>query len=181
MATKQSSKPQTLRGILFVALLIVVAGGLGLFYLGLNEVRQYATEVNHSIADAEASNLQVQQLQSLRSQLSQSEALITKANQMFATNESYQNQAITDTRNYANAAGLSIAKISFSDAVAGVSPTMTVSLKAPVSYTKMIRFLDGIEGNIPKMQVSNIGLSHVNGGNTDSVTVDDIKITIATR
>lgn len=178
---KKSFKPQSLRTILFILLTVVIVGGLGLFYLGLSEIRNYAVEVNHTIADAEASKLQVQQLQALKSQLAQSEELIATANQTSATADSYQNQAIVDTRNYANASGLSIAKISFDDIVAGVNPTMTVSLKAPVSYSKLIKFLDGIEGNVPKMQVSNIGLNHVSSGGTDSVVVDDIKITIATR
>jgi Tfp pilus assembly protein PilO len=178
---KQTFKPQALRTVLFVTFVIVIVGGLGLFYLGLSEVRKFAVEVNHSIADAAASNVQVQALQGLKSQLAQSEALIAKANQMFATPASYQNQAIADTRNYAIASGLTIEKISFDDVIAGSSPTMTVGLKAPVSYSKLIRFLDGIEGNVPKMQVSNIGINHVNGGGADSVAVDDIKITIATR
>jgi len=177
----QAFKPQSLRAVLVVVLIIVIAGGLGLFYLGLNEVRTFAIEVNHSVADAEASNGQVQALQRLKGQLAQSETLIGKANQMFATPANYQNQAITDTRNYAAASGLSIAKIDFEPLVPGVNPTMTVSLKAPVSYNKLIHFLDNIEGNIPKMQVSSIGISHVNGGRSDSVTVDDIKIMIATR
>jgi len=178
---KQTFKPQSLRAVLLVTLVFVIAGGLGLFYLGLNEVRMFAVEVNHSIADAEASNGQVQALQGLKGQLTQSEALIAKANQMFATPANYQNQAISDTRNYAAASGVSIAKIDFGDVTPGVNPTMTVSLKAPVSYTKLIQFLDNIEGNIPKMQVSSIGISHVGGGRSDSVTVDDIKIMIATR
>ena len=178
---KQAFKPQSLRAVLLVVLVLVLAGGLGLFYLGLNEVRTFAVEVNHSIADAEASNGQVQALQSLRGQSTQSEALIAKANQMFATPENYQNQAITDTRNYAAAAGISIAKVDFDTVVAGVNPTMTVSLKAPVPYAKLIQFLDNIESNIPKMQVSSIGITHVGGGNAGSVAVDDIKIMIATR
>jgi len=177
----QTLKPQSLRAVLVFVLIIVIAGGLGLFYLGLNEIRTFAVEVNHSVADAEASNGQVQALQTLKGQLAQSEALIAKANQMFATPASYQNQAITDTRNYAAATGISIAKIDFEPVVPGINPTMTVSLKAPVSYKKLLQFLDNIEGNIPKMQVSSIGISHVNGGRSDSITVDDIKIMIATR
>ena len=177
----QTLKPQSLRAVLVFVLIMVIAGGLGLFYLGLNEIRTFAVEVNHSVADAEASNGQVQALQTLKGQLAQSEALIAKANQMFATPASYQNQAITDTRNYAAAAGISIAKVDFEPIVPGINPTMTVSLKAPVSYKKLLQFLDNIEGNIPKMQVSSIGISHVNGGRSDSVTVDDIKIMIATR
>jgi len=174
-------KPQTLRAVLCVTLVIIIAGGLGLFYLGLNEVRKFAVEVNHSVTDAEASRVQVQALQGLKGQLAQSETLIAKANQMFATPDNYQNQAIADTRNYAAASGIAIAKISFDESIAGSNPTLSVSLRAPVPYDKLIQFLDGIEGNIPKMQVSKVGLNHVNGGNANSVAVDDIKITIATR
>ncbi|MES2630572.1 MAG: GspMb/PilO family protein [Patescibacteria group bacterium] len=174
-------KPQTLRGILIFLLAVVVIGGAGLFYLGLGEVRKFAVEVNHSIADAEASGGQFDSLQALKQQLSQSEALIAKANQMFATPDTYQTQAITDISTYATAAGLTVTKTSFDEQVDGASRTMTVSLRSPVSYSKLIQFLDGIESNIPKMQVSNIAVSHVAGGGADLVAVDDIKIMIATR
>jgi len=174
-------KPQTLRAVLVLLLVVVIAGGAGIFYLGLNEVRTFAIEVNHTVANAEASGGDVKKLQALKGQLSQSEALIAKANQMFATPENYQTQAITDIRNYANSAGVSIASTSFDTPEAGINPTMTVGLKAPVSYKNLIKFLDGVEGNIPKMQVASISINHVAGGNSDSVSVNDIKIMIATR
>lgn len=177
----QALKPQALRGVLVIVLVLIIATGAGLFYLGLNEIRLFSTEVNHTVADAEASGTQVQSLQALKSQLTESEALIAKADKMFATQGNYQNQAIIDIRNYAKAAGLTVTKTNFDAEVPGVNPSLTVSLRSPVSYSKFIQFLDGLEGNIPKMQVSNIGVGHVNGGDADSVSIDDIKITIATR
>lgn len=180
MGTK-SFKPQTLRGILFVILALIIIGGVGLFYLGLGEIRKYAIEVNHTVADAEASGGQVQALQNLKGQISQSEALINKANQMFATPSNYQTQAINDIRTYAATSGVKITKTSFDDTTDGTTRTMIVSLQSPTSYTGLIKFLDGIEGNIPKMQVSNIGLGHVPGGGADVVNVEDIKITITVR
>lgn len=181
MAPKKSFTPQSLRTILFVALSLIILGGAGLFYLGLEDIRNYAVEVNHTVADAKASGTQVQELQSLKSQLTQSEQLITKANQMFATPANYQSQAISDLQKYAAISGVSITKTSFDADAAGPTRTMTVSLRSPVSYTGLIRFLDGIEGNLPKMQVSSINLSHVNGRGADVVNVDDIKLTIAVR
>lgn len=181
MATKQALKPQALRSTLVVVLILIIAGGAGLFYLGLNEIRTFATEVNLTVADADASGTQVQSLQKLKAQLAQSDTLIAKANQMFATPASYQDQAITDVQNYARAAGLSVAKTSIEEATPGTNPAVIVSFKTPVTYSKLIKFLNGIEGNMPKMQVSSIGLNHVNGGGADSVKVDDIKITIAVR
>jgi len=180
MATK-AFKPQALRGFLIFLLGVVIIGGAGIFYLGLAEVRKFATEVNHSIADAEASGGQVDALQALRRQLAQSETLIAKADQMFATPDNYQTQALTDIRAYANTAGVSITKTSFDDQAAESGRIMTVSLQSPVSYPKLIQFLDGIESNVPKMQVSNIDLGHVPGGGASTVAVSDIKIMIATR
>jgi Tfp pilus assembly protein PilO len=177
---KQPFNPQALRGLLVVVLIVIMSGGAGLFYIGLNQIREYALEVNHAAADATASNDQVQSLQALKGQLAQSQELIAKANQMFATPGNYQSQANTDIHTYANAAGLTVTKTSFEE-VPGADPIMTVSLKAPVSYSKLIHFLDGVEGNIPKMQVSAISINHVVNGNADSVAVDDIKLMIATR
>ncbi len=181
MAPKKTFKPQSLRTILFVALLLIIVGGGGLFYLGIEDIRTYAIEVNHAVADAKASGTQVQELQALKGQLTQSEQLIGKAGQMFATPANYQSQAIGDLRNYAAASGVSITKTSFEPEVPGPTRTMTVSLQTPVSYTGLIKFLDGIEGNIPKMQISNISLSHVAGRGADVVNVEDIKLTIAVR
>ena len=177
----KSFSPQALRGILIALLIIVVAGGAGLFYLGTEEVRKFVVEVNHATADAEASRGQVKALQTLKNQLSQSESLIAKADQMFATPENYQSQAITDIRNYATSTGLIITKTSFDEQTTDSSRTMTVSLQSPVSYAKLIQFLDGIEGNIPKMQVSNINVGHVTSGGASMVSVQDIKITVSTR
>jgi len=170
--------PQTLRGALLILLIAAISGSAGLFYLGLNDLRTFALEVNHSIADANASGTQVQSLQKLKGQLSESEALIAKANQMFATPTNYQSVALTDINNYASAAGLTIAKTSFDETTLG---TMTVGLKAPVSYNKLIQFMSSLEGNIPKMHVSDITVEHIKGGTSDSVMVSDIKIMIAIR
>jgi hypothetical protein len=177
----QSFKPQTLRAVLIILLVLVLSCGAGVFYLGLQKVDGIALEVNHSIADAEASKLRIDKLQVLKNQLSQSDALIAKANQVFASPDNYQSQAITDVQKYAQASGVSITKTEFSAPVAGTNPTMTVSIASPVSYDDLIQFLNSVESNIPKMQVTNIGINHINGNNAGLVTVNDIKIMIATR
>lgn len=178
---KKMFKPQTLRAILYVLFTIIVLGGGGLFYLGLEELKKYAVEVNHTVADAEASGNQVQALQSLKGQLSQSQSLIDKADQMFATPTNYQAQTISDIRNYAAKSGVVVSRTGFEDQTEGPTRTVTVNLRSPVSYGRLIQFLDGIEGNIPKMQVSNISLGHVGANGGDVVNVDEIKIKIAVR
>lgn len=181
MATSKSFKPQTLRGILYFVLSIIIIGGAGLFYLGLQDIKEYATQVNHTIEDAEASQTQVQALQGLKGQIAQSEQLISKANQMFATPQNYQSQAIGDINAYASVSGVVVSQTSFDPDTPGPTRTMTISLQSPVSYTGLVRFLDSIEGNLPKMQVSDIRLSHAPGRGADVVNVEDIKLTIAVR
>lgn len=181
MKQKQQFSPAKLRTLLASALVLVTLGGGALFYYGLTTVREYAIKVNQSAVDAEASGQQIQGLQTLKAQLSQNTSLVSKANQIFATPESYQGQALNDVRRYADAAGLTIANTSFSDPSTGAAHAITVSFREPVSYAGLIAFLNNVEGNLPKLQVSALDLGYQDGGNADSVKVGEIKINIAVR
>lgn len=180
MASK-SSPSQSLRSILVVMLIIVLAGGAGVFYLAIEQVRTYAIEVNHTVADAEASGSQVSKLQNLRGELTESEASIAKANQMFATPATYQTQAIADVRTYAQANGITVTSTVFEPAPAGETPKLLVGLRSPVPYPSLLQFLDAIEGSVPKLQVATISVSTIPNGAAGAVTVNELKITIATR
>ena len=181
MKQKQPFGPSNLRTILAVLLVIIIAGGGAVFYFGLGMVREFAGEVNQSAVDAEASGAQISQLQTLRNQLSQSNSLVDKANQLFATPGNYQTQALRDVKNYANAAGLTIASTNFADPAQSGAYSMTVTFKNPVSYSKLIGFLNNIEGNLPKLQVSSIALGHADSSNPDFVQTGEIKIDISVR
>lgn len=180
MKAKKTFKPQNLRSLLVTMLVLIVIAGAGLFYLGLNFVREYAVEVNHRLLDAQASGQQIENLQSLKAQLSESNSLVEKANALFSTPANYQTQALTDIKNYADAAGVSIASTTFADAASGAY-AVTITLKQPVAYSKLVHFLDAVESNLPKMQVTSIVLGHVDGGGADSVKVGEIKIDISVR
>ncbi len=178
---KTHSKPKSLRALLTALLILIILGGAGLFYLGLNMVKEYSVEVNHRLIDAKASGDQIQQLQVLRSQLDQSESLITKADRLFASPSNYQPQTLNDLKNYANQTGLTIAATTFDDPAASGVYSVTVKLGTPVSYGSLVKFLKLVEGNLPKMQVLSINLAHQAGGAADAVDVGDIKIKISVR
>lgn len=178
MKPKKQFKPENLRTILALILAVVLLGGAGLFYVGLGMLRDYAVQVNQKLADADASGKQSEQLQTLKSQLSQSTTLVAKANQLFATPDTYRARALTDIKNYADAAGLSIDSTTFD---ATNVHTVTVTFTAPTSYSKLIAFLNNVESNLPKMQVSSISLQHANNGGSDSVKVGSIKIDVSVR
>lgn len=178
MKEKRSFKPQDLRSILSVLLALIIMAGAGAFYYGLNIVRDYSEEVNQRLVDAEASGNQLEDLQTLRRQLNQSDSLVQKADRLFATPSSYQSRALSDVRNYANDAGIEIARTEFGDS----NPhQLTVTFTSPTSYSGLIAFLNNIETNLPKMQVESIDLGHVNGGGADTVKVNEIKIDVSVR
>lgn len=178
MKPKKQFKPQNLRTILSFIFTIVLLAGAGAFYFGLGVLKDYSTEVNQRLVDADASGKQIEELQTLKSQLSQSTSLVGKANQLFATPDTYQARALSDIKNYADIAGLSLESTNFDSA----SPqTIIVKLGEPVTYGKLITFLTNVESNLPKLQVSSISLGHITGGASDSVKVGEIKIDISVR
>lgn len=182
MANQKKFKAQNLKSILTVVLVFVALGAGAAFYFGIENLRAYATEVDKRTQDATASSTQIDQLQRLKTEIAQNQSLIDRANTIFSTPDNYQSQALTDIKNHADQAGLSIASTQFgtSDSNAATR-TITIKLNAPVSYTKLITFFNGIENNIPIMQVSSATLTHVEAGNSDSVTVGDIEISMSVK
>lgn len=180
MKQKKQFRPSNLRTLLAVLIVLVTIGGGALFYYGLGIVRDYAVSVDQRALDAEASGRQIQELQLLKSQLDQSNSLVDKANQLFAAPGTYQSQALNDVRAYAAAAGMAISNTSFSDPSTGGEYAISVTFREPVTFSQLIAFLNNVEGNLPKLQVSAITLGYADGG-ADSVEVGEMKINIAVR
>ena len=173
--------PQKLRAFLGFLLILTVIGGGALFYFGIQTVKAYSISVNERLEDATASEKNLEQLQVLKNQLAQSEMLISKAEQLFSTPDTYQARALIDIQNYANQTGISINSRNFETPEGTNLHLLSLSLNNPTNYQSLIQFLTLIEGNIPKMQVYSIDLKHVAGGDANSVEVGDIKINISVR
>lgn len=179
---KKTFKAQDLRSLLGVLMVLIVLGGVGLFYMGLGMVRDYSVTVTHRLEDADASVQQIDQLQLLRNQLSESESLVNKADRLFATPGNYQSRTLTDLKNYAAKTGLEIGSTSYQHSSQTGLYTVTLSLgQTTVNYGKLIQFLSLIEGNLPKMQVASIQLDRASTGNPDDVEVGTIKINVSVR
>lgn len=177
---KQSSmKATSLRSLLLFLVVLVIGAIAAGFYYGLERVKQYAVEVSHTNADARAAEQQVGELQKLKTTLSNSEELVRKANQLFATESNYQTRAIQDVQRYASRADITITDTNFPDEQQGSgSHTLVIRIESPTSYTNFIRFLESIESNLPKMQVTGIT---VNRASEDTINVEDINIQVFTR
>lgn len=185
---KKSNKmsASALRNLLATTLVIVIIGTVVGFYFGLQIIRSYALEVTHAITDSHASGQSVGDLRKLQQELTAGQGLVTKADKIFSSPETYQTQALKDITKYADEAGVTISSIdSATSNGSSAAPTTNhaeiITLKSPVSYAKFLKFLDGIEGNLPKMQVTGITIARPTVPSGDMITTDKITITVATR
>jgi len=183
-------KATSTRNILAFLMFVVIAGAAAGFYFGLQTIKTYALDVSHTVSDANASGKNVEQLSELKQALADREPLVAKANSLFATEATYQSQVLKDLQKYASDAGITISNTSFdkqsaSDtapiASAVTSESVVVTVSSPVSYARLMKFLDELEGNLPKLQVTGISLSRPTNATGDLVVTDKITITVATR
>ncbi len=181
--SKKALQATTLRKLLITLFILVILGIGGAFYFGLGLIREYAIEVTHSSEDAKASGGQIEDLQALQKQLEATQTLVGKANELFATEQTFQTQAITDLQRYASEAGVAITSTNFDqgDQPPQGARKVTITLTEPVSYPNLIRFLTLIEGSIPKMQVTKLTTSRPTSPSGDTVSVDPIELNISVR
>ncbi len=175
------------RNFLAFFMVIVVIGAAAGFYFGLQIIKKYSIDVSHTVSDSNASGQNIEQLGVLKQELAQREPLVTKANQLFATEATYQSQALKDIQQYASTSGIVISNTEFNkaSAVKGATPveahSTMVTVQSPVSYSKLLKFLNAIEGNLPKMQITGISISRPTATSGDTIVTDKITITVATR
>lgn len=181
---KKSLTATQLRLILSGSLLFVaIAAGVAIHFAN-ESLRGYATDISHVTADANASQDNVQTLQKIEKELKEYKEVVARASGIVAESQSYQyqDQIITDLNEYAKKAGIAITNLDFSASttttpaapaasVVPAAPTATatptgvkstsvsVTIKNPVVYNNLLRFIKSIEQNLTKMQISRVGLS----------------------
>lgn len=176
----------TTRNILSFLLVIVIIGSAVGFYFGLQLVKAYSLEVSHAVADSSASGKSIDELGQLKTELASGQALVAKADQLFSTPANYQTQALKDISKYAADAGVSVSSIDSGKAATGTTDTTpdyseVITLSSPVSYAKFLKFLDAIEGNLPKMQITGITIGRPASPSGDNITTDKITIMVSVR
>lgn len=205
--TTKKINATTTRTMLAFMLVIVIIGAAAGFYFGLQIIKGYALEVAHTVADSSASDKNFEQLGQLKQQLADGQVLVAKADALFSTPATYQTQALKDISKYAAVSGVTISSIDSAKAasVPGSSATGTVptqapttpalttpaapaadyseviTIQSPVSYVKFLQFLDAIEGNLPKMQITGISVGRPKVVSGDQITTDKITITVSVR
>ncbi len=173
--------PVRLRGMLVVALFLITAMSIGLFVFGYRQLNSVAEETLQTTANAEMSSNELQTLSTLKSRLDSQKDDVNRAAKIVSAtkNYTYQDQIIKDLNTYAEASGVKITTIDFTEngqtgasssgkktqSTAAKVPTgtksitATISLDSPVSYSNLYAFIYRIEQNLFQMQIKNLDLS----------------------
>jgi hypothetical protein len=184
---KTNITAKSLRGILSVLVFALIALSATGFYFAQNWLLDYAVSISHTVADSNASGNKLQSLSQLERELADRQDVIVKASTLIAPIGTYQSQAINDLNKYAADAGISISNYGFTQPGAATAKSasgtsiITATLASPVSYTKLLKFMDAVESNLPKMQISSVNLGRVSGGDSDSVRIDQLTIEVYTQ
>lgn len=173
-----------LRLVLSISLFLVVILASTGFYLVDRMLKEVALDVSRTLVDANASQSNIQTLQKVQKDLSDNQDIVERASSIVADSQSYQyqDQIITDLNDYAQQSGVAITNLDFSGSTEGSSvntppaalktpqttvpvpkgvksTAVSVTLKNPVKYNDLLRFIKSIEQNLTKMQISKVSLS----------------------
>jgi len=187
-----------LRMILVATLFILTAGAATVVYLANQSLSQAADDTSKAVADAEASQNNLQDLQQIQKALNDRQDIVKRADNIVANSQNYQyqNQIINDLKKYADIVGISLVNIDFSTSnsgstTSGATPaakstpvpagvktaTINVTVKNPTSYPKLLTFMKAIEENLTKMQIARINLTQDATGTSSDV----LSITVYVR
>lgn len=175
-----------LRSLLIVLILLLIGLATVGFYFAQTALVAYSKVVTQTVADSTNSGKDVQSLKKLQADISGLQDVIVKTSKITASASDYQSQVITDINTYAKSAGIGVSNYTFTQtptaSVAGApqSSTVTLALTSPMPYKSLLTFLRLIETNLPKMQVSSVNLTRVEG-DSSTVRTESIAIDVYTR
>lgn len=195
--------PTKLRIILIATIIVLIAAAATGYWFLRQQLVSYAEEVNRAAVEANISSNDVRDLQKLQDQLTKDSVAITRTKNIVAESRSYQyqDQAINDLSRYAKVAGVTISGYGFDsagsaataaapaapvDPTAATAPTglkttrISVTLKTPVDYKALMRFIHSIELNLTKMQLTGISISQPSDAKS-MVSVNPLTIEVYTR
>jgi hypothetical protein len=194
-----------LRIILIVAMFIfLVAASVGFSFIQ-KSLNSYAATITKLNADAESGDQNILTLKHLQTRLDQEQDTIARARSVVADGGTYNDQVIKDLTRIASSSGTSITSLEFTDNLATsstpsaggaattpttpststavvpsgtVKKTVLVTIGSPLSYSSLMKFLQGVEINPLKMQLSNLSITKEKG---DNVTIGPLSIEVYVR
>jgi len=122
---KSKLTPVRLKIILIIAMITMLSLGVGGFYLAFTMLTDRAASVSQKVAEAEASEDSVTELQQLETRLKELEETRRRTESITAgiSSYQYQDQVIRDLNRYASQAGLRISQFTFEDVATASTAT----------------------------------------------------------
>lgn len=135
MKSKKKMTAAQLRIILSIAMIVILAAGVGIFKIGQSKLSDVAQSVAETGAQADAGQQNLQQLATTKQSLKDNADVVRKASEMVAESKSYQyqNQIVTDLDRFASSAGITITNITFDSSTSSGSAGGTAAGAAPTT------------------------------------------------
>jgi hypothetical protein len=162
-----------------------LAGG---FYYAQNWLNDMAVSINKErIELSKDDNIEAQT--TLQNELNNLKSVELKAVGLISPSSDYQISVSADLSKYASNTGIQIDGVSPSQLPVGATVSnilgvqakyVTVTIKNPVPFNNLVKFLKAIETNIPKMRLTGITIVH-NSSMGNSVAVDPLTLEVYTK
>lgn len=194
---KSSMTPKKLRIILVLAMLLIAGSSVAGFVIVQKKLSSYAASITQLNANAQSGDQSIQTLEQLKTKLKEEQPSIELTRSFVGDSSTYNERVISDLTRIANTSGVSITSFNFSSGAAsqpaastgGVSPaapasaginqkSVAITIRNPVNYTKFMTFLELIESNPLKMQLSGVSMTKEKD---DNVTANGFSIQVYTR
>lgn len=202
---KNGMSAKRLRVILLISmLLIIVAIASGFLFVQRN-LHDYATTISRLNADAQSGDKNVQTLSAVEQRLAEEQDTIAAARSIVADQATYTDQVINDISRIASESGVTITSLEFAKEAAASAPTttptatpgqptaptattsapagvikksVTVSLQSPLPYSNLLSFIQKVETNNLKMQLTGVT---INKDQASMVTTQTFTIEVYVR
>ncbi len=171
---KTDNKPITLRNTLVVALLLLAAAISFGFYYTQKQLEITALDIKASVSNSNQNLDNSKSAGNLSTELAQKKKAVTVSEKFYYPATSYQTDVVVSLNKYANDAGIKITDYAYE------AQSILLTIENPASYNGLIMFIGNIEQSLPKLQISGLSLSRVNGS-ADMVKTEKIKIEISVK
>ncbi len=173
---KSDNRPIVLRNVLLTTLLLLaVAISVG-FYFAQSKLEVIALDISSSVSKSNQNLLNSKYASTLSSELVTKQKVISIAEGFYYSSNNYQSDAVIKLKQLASDSGINVTDYKF-DTEQNNTPVISLTLDKSVQYTNLLKFIGSVEQSTPKMQISGLVLSRIEGSN-GLVKVDDIKIGI---
>jgi type II secretory pathway component PulM len=148
---------------------VFIAGG---FYWTQDWLNEYAASINANKTASTPTEISPSDLAALQTKLNEQRTAVDKANNITALSGDYNSRTQQDINKYAATTGIKVTdygptkapakQISTSALVGGVKANyVSVTIQNPVAYNKLIKFINAVETNLPKMRLTGVNISRV--------------------